>query len=270
MLSSNFSYLKYILILCLLFIFSFQAVAQSPYHLSWKRETPYVLTGGVLAGLGLYFKDKNPIFTPNELETLDPNDINPLDRIATNYSSIQAHEVSNYLWRGSFALPVALILDKKMRQNAGKLCVLWLEAAIINAAATQVFKHTFRRPRPFVFDEDADIDIKLQKNAKASFLSGHTSMTATNTFFAAKVFSDYYPDSEWKPVVWGIAVTIPAITGYMRVRGGRHYPTDVMAGYALGAFVGYMVPHLHKKPLFGKQDITVIPGFNGANLVWVF
>lgn len=262
--------MKHFLVVLLFFILNVQVIAQSPYHLSFKRETPYVVTGGALAGLGLYFKDKNPIFTPNELLTLDPNDINPLDRIATNHSSITAHEVSNYLWYGSFALPVSLMLDKKMRQNSGQLCVLWLEACIINAAATQVFKHTFRRPRPFVFDPDADIELKLRTNAKASFLSGHTSMTATNTFFAAKVFSDYYPDSGWKPVVWTVAATIPAVTGLMRVRAGRHYPTDVMAGYALGAFVGCMVPHLHKKPLFGKQDITIIPGFNGANMVWVF
>ena len=75
----------------------------------------------------------------------------------------------------------------------------------------------------------------------------HTSLSAAGSFFAARVFSDYYPDSKWKPVVWGAAVAIPAVTGYLRVRGGRHFPTDVIAGYAVGALAGWGVPALHKR-----------------------
>ena len=89
-------------------------------------------------------------------------------------------------------------------------------------------------------------------------------MTAANTFFAAKVFSDYYPDSKWKPVVWTAAATIPAITGYLRVKGGRHFTTDVITGYAVGAAVGYLVPHFHK-----KKKAKGLSFYGGVNSVLV-
>ena len=47
--------------------------------------------------------------------------------------------------------------------------------------------------------------------------------------------------------MWSGAFLIPATTAYLRVKAGRHFPTDVIAGYATGAIVGYLIPHLHKK-----------------------
>lgn len=95
-------------------------------------------------------------------------------------------------------------------------------------------------------------------------------MTAANTFFFAEIFSEYYPESKWKPVVWGGAIAIPAVTGYLRVRGGRHYPTDVIAGYALGAAVGYFIPKLHEKAALAKKGITLDVGTDSARLIWRF
>jgi membrane-associated phospholipid phosphatase len=34
--------------------------------------------------------------------------------------------------------------------------------------------------------------------------------------------------------------------GWLRVRGGRHFPTDVLAGLLVGGTVGWLVPHLHQ------------------------
>ena len=90
---------------------------------------------------------------------------------------------------------------------------------MLNAGVTLLTKYTVRRIRPFNFDPNTSLEKKTSVNAKASFFSGHTSITATNSFFTAKVFSDYYPDSKWKPMVWTVAASIPAITGYLRVRG---------------------------------------------------
>lgn len=86
-------------------------------------------------------------------------------------------------------------------------------------------------------------------------------MTAASTFFMAKVYSDYFPDSKYKPVVWTLAATIPAVTGYLRVRGGRHYPTDVLAGYALGATIGILVPHWHRR----KNKDSRLSFYGGTN-----
>jgi membrane-associated phospholipid phosphatase len=67
-----------------------------------------------------------------------------------------------------------------------------------------------------------------------------------NSFFVAKVFADYYPESPWKPLMWAAAAGIPAFTGIMRVKAGEHFPTDVIAGYTFGALLGFFIPHMHR------------------------
>ncbi len=90
--------------------------------------------------------------------------------------------------------------------------------------------------------------MKLTKNTRRSFFSGHTSHVAASTFFTAKVLTDINPDGSNNSLYWITAATIPAITGYLRVKGGKHFPTDVIVGYAVGALVGILVPELHKIP----------------------
>ena len=125
--------------------------------------------------------------------------------------------------------------------------LLWLEGYIVNAGITGLIKYSARRPRPYVFNPEEELTLRQSRNARTSFLSGHTSVTSYNAFFTAQVFSDYYPDSKVKPWVWVGAAVIPAITGILRVQGGRHYPTDVIAGYALGAVTGIVIPRLHRR-----------------------
>jgi hypothetical protein len=109
--------------------------------------------------------------------------------------------------------------------------------------------------------------MKLKRNVRTAFVSGHTSITACNTFFAAQVFSDFYPDSKWKPVIWSAAATIPAITGYLRVTAGKHFPTDVMAGYAMGTVIGILVPRLHRNKILKDKGISLNPGMYRVHLV---
>ena len=39
---------------------------------------------------------------------------------------------------------------------------------------------------------------------------------------------------------------LPAVTGYLRFKAGKHFPTDIIVGYGVGATIGYLVPELHK------------------------
>ena len=42
------------------------------------------------------------------------------------------------------------------------------------------------------------------------------------------------------------AALAPATVGFLRVKGGKHFPTDVLTGLVVGAATGYLVPRLHK------------------------
>jgi membrane-associated phospholipid phosphatase len=147
----------------------------------------------------------------------------------------------------------------------GTITLLYGETILITQGLTQIIKSTALRPRPYVFDENLPATTVLESNDRAAFLSGHTSISAAAAFFTARVFADYFPDSKAKPYVWGGAAAVPALMGYLRVRAGRHYPSDVIAGYALGALVGYAVPALHRKPR-AKNWVRVSAGTTGLYL----
>ena len=235
-----------------------------------KKEIAFIGSGGVFLGLGDQLESRLTLFTPNELERFDLNDVNAFDRGAINLNSLEARELSDYMLRAVHLLPALFLLEKNTRHDFGKIAVLWGETMVLNSGVTLVSKRSFRRPRPYVYNLETLASEKQTINAQASFISGHTSAVAANTFFLAKVFSDYHPDSDWKPVVWSLAVALPAVTAYLRVRGGRHYPTDVISGYAVGALIGYFVPHLHRHRLLHGKGLRFYGSMNGAMLMLEF
>jgi membrane-associated phospholipid phosphatase len=72
-----------------------------------------------------------------------------------------------------------------------------------------------------------------------SFLSGHT----TEAFTLASVITEHY-DALWiKVTAYGLAGTV----GYARLNNNRHWPSDVLAGAAVGTFVGKTVVHFNRE-----------------------
>lgn len=248
------------LLLCL-FAFSGRGTGQdSPYRVDWKKEAVVLGTEGAILGAGHLLRSGMEPLTAGEVITLQYESLSGIDRIAIRQNSLKAYHASNYFLKASFALPLLSLAKKQTRHDFPQIALLYGEAMLLNSGLTLLAKSTFQRPRPFVYNYQANLESKLSLHARSSFFSGHTSNVAVNTFFAAKVFSDYYPDSQWKPLVWGIAATAPAITGYLRVKAGKHYPSDVICGYAVGALAGYFIPHLHKK----KRNLQVYGSMEGA------
>lgn len=242
------------------------AQSSGPYYLSVKRDVWYVSAGAGTLLAGEYLRSKVPDLT---LQDLEVEEINRFDRVATRMSSSTAADWSDINLYTSIGLSGALLLGKNIRRDFGKIAILFLETMAINGGLTNLSKATFLRPRPYVFDENWDPERILSSGDRAAFVSGHTSGSAAGAFFFARVFSDYYPESKLKPYVWVVAAGMPALTGYLRVRAGRHYPTDVIAGYLVGASAGYLVPTLHKKP-FEEQKLTLAPVGNGVLLTYRF
>ncbi|MFK7981359.1 MAG: phosphatase PAP2 family protein [Saprospiraceae bacterium] len=234
------------LIFVILFIFNI-AFGQSPYQFSKKQEIVLYGTGAAFLGAGTYVGSQLDILTAEEIGILDRNNINNFDRGATFNYSESAGKLSDNFLLSSQVLPLVFLSHEKTRKDFGQIVLMFGESWLLTTGITNLTKRTAKRTRPFVYNEEVDISEKMIASARRSFFSGHTSSTTANYFFTAKVFSDYFPDSKFKPVVWGVAITVPAITGYLRVKAGKHYRSDVISGYAVGALVGYFVPQIHKK-----------------------
>ena len=221
-------------------------IAQTPYQLKTGRELGILGTAGGLNGASAYFNLKTFVLQEDEINQLDPLKIPGIDRWSVNNFSRSAQKTSDKFLFGSFALPFLLFLDDTPRRSGGEVSLIYLETMLLNWGVTNVTKTMVKRPRPYMYNENVPMSYKMKKSAQYSFFSGHTSFTAANSFLAAKMYDDFYPDSKAAPIVWGLAAAIPAFTGYKRIKGGKHFLTDVLVGYAVGAGIGILVPTLHK------------------------
>jgi membrane-associated phospholipid phosphatase len=219
----------------------------SPFRLHAPREIAWYGGGGAAIGTVLLLKNKMPVFTPEQIAALNITDVPGFDRWAARQYSGAARRASDVFWIGSTALPLALMLDPAVRRDAGTVGVVMGEVLFLNTALTMLTKQTFKRPRPFVYNPDAPLSKKVERDARRSFFSGHTSTVAAMSFGTAVIWSAYHPDSRWKPVVWSVAAALPVATGYLRMRGGKHYLSDVVAGVGSGLLCGWLVPKLHRK-----------------------
>lgn len=228
---------------------------------------PYI-DGAITAGLaatnywGMVIVDKKAPLDSAEIASLDASNINRFDRSATVQDADYMHQawkISNVGMRGSFMLPVLLLLDKEIRQDWAPLLLLYLqtEAMAGNLYSWGSAIH-IDRIRPLVYHPDVVYEEKTFIRNKNSFYSGHTSTSAAASFFVAKVYCDYHPElGNKKFIFYGLALIPPAFTGYYRYKGMKHFPTDVLAGIAVGAATGILVPHIHKHRK--NKNLTLVP-----------
>lgn len=236
----------------LLFLFlciSISLSAQSPYQLKTGRELGIIGTSAGLNGLAAFLHAKTDILQAEDMTAFNPDNIWGIDRWVVGNFSVSAQKASDKVLYSSFLLPMTLLLDKPARQNFGEVGLIYAETLLLNFGLTNFTKSAVKRPRPFMFDPSDEIpmSLRMKKSAQYSFFSGHTSFTAAMSFLTAKLHQDLYPGSNASPFVWGLAALIPAYTGMQRIRGGKHFLTDVLAGYIVGAAVGILVPELHRR-----------------------
>lgn len=172
--------------------------------------------------------------------------ISKFDRWSAGNFNDNVSNLTDIPFYGSFALPLLFLADKKTRSDAGQIGLLYLETMAITGTFYTHSAGWINRNRPLVYNADPDNDDRTDIKATNSFFAGHTAATASATFFAAKVFNDYFPNSRAKPFVWAGAALISGAVGYGRIEAGKHFLSDSIVGYALGASIGILVPHLHK------------------------
>lgn len=247
----------------------------SPYEFGIKKELPFLIVGAGLTTTGLILRGTNntPTFTVEDLNNLDRNDINSFDRGATYNWNQQALNVSDILLVSSIFIPTLLLVNQNPRADFGPLVVMALEVAMVNYGLTSMTKNIANRTRPYPYNPDLPYEQRSDSQSRLSFFSGHTSTTASFSFYLAKVINDYSPNMKlaWKITMWTAAAALPATTGYLRIEAGMHFRTDIIAGYIIGAATGWAIPHLHKKkdkPVKLSIYPTRVFGTNGIGLTY--
>jgi membrane-associated phospholipid phosphatase len=231
----------------LIFFLSFstaQTQEKEPFKLVKSKETAIISAGSAVGLTALVIMFNNDKLTEEEINSLNQEDVNSFDRIAIG--PYHSDVLGDVLFFSSFLLPLSFLTNDDMKEDFSTLSLIYGEVVLVNASINALIKGITTRSRPYVYDVGTPINEKYKVEARYSFYSGHTSFTASNSFFTAKVFSEYLTDNTAKVFVWSAAALIPAVTGFSRVNTHNHFPTDVIVGYVVGAAIGYILPEIHK------------------------
>jgi undecaprenyl-diphosphatase len=106
---------------------------------------------------------------------------------------------------------------------------VYVALACVGALAMSFgLKQAFDRPRP-------DLAPHLAQVYTSSFPSGHSTMAATTYLTLGMVASRFVKRRRLKALFLGLATLVTAAVGVSRVYLGVHWPSDVLAGWAIGA-----------------------------------
>jgi len=210
--------------------------------LSLRQHFLQIVIPGSLYG-ALYFA--RPIWFSPHCSTqpagCTPDTLNGIDQVALNHHSVFADACSNWVQNGAgiFALLLPWFLLPRGR-GPFFLNLTLLSMTAWNGAFVEIIRALVQRPRPQVFG--APLTEGQNIHLYTSFYSGHTSFVALAMLFTFLWVKAEKPESRWiHGLFFFLYLTLTLTTGTLRVMGGRHFPTDVIAGWAFGSAICWMV-----------------------------
>ena len=108
------------------------------------------------------------------------------------------------------------------------LAMLMSAAVLGGEILSNVLKIGFGRPRP-------ELAVHAVRVFSASFPSGHAMLSAVAFLTIGALLTRVHADRRVKVYFMTLAVLLTVAVGLSRVYLGVHYPTDVLAGWCLGA-----------------------------------
>jgi membrane-associated phospholipid phosphatase len=175
----------------------------------------------------------------------DPSRVNDF-RTASNFTGIYVPVAA----AGAALLGGTIRHDEHLRETGALAMTAMVDAQLL----TTFIKYSTDRARPSATGATPSSGAFWPNGhsfSADSFPSGHTA----NAFAVAHVIADEYPGWKVKLAVYSLA----AATGFERVAGREHFPSDVLVGGALGYLVGGYVFNHHSTR--SKTHVAFAPMF---------
>ncbi|HLK64797.1 MAG TPA: phosphatase PAP2 family protein [Bryobacteraceae bacterium] len=208
-----------------------KAIWTSPLHTAKQDVKFWVIFGGATAAL---------VATDRHSVTVLPNSSSQISvstwgsRFGSAYTLIPAS--------AAFYLVGTPLHDQRFRET-GLLC---FEALIDSNLVAEAVKLAADRARPLENGGAGHFEDSPNGRWNSSFPSGH----AINTWTMASVIAHQYPHPRIVPI---LAYALAGTVVVSRVGARQHFPGDVMAGSAMGWFIGdYVYGKRHNRELDHK------------------
>jgi membrane-associated phospholipid phosphatase len=196
-----------------------KAIWTSPFHINRHNAEWWALFGGLTAGAVVTDRRTTHIFENGKTQIGWSNHVSNLGAVYTLLP-----EVAGFYIAG-------VALDNQKARETG---VLGSEALLDGLIVVEVLKTAAGRNRPNNPHEPGDFFRR-----GASFPSGH----AMESWALASVISYEYRNRKWVP--W-MAYGLATITSAARFGARQHYASDLIAGGAMGFFMGRYVVNTHE------------------------
>lgn len=228
-----------------------------PYQYRWSKDG-WILGACAIGGAGAAAIEHSiePI-TLGEINRLSRADVNRFDRGATFNYSKQVTEASYALVGVVVAAPLGLLLDHDVKDSWKTYSLMYMETVAFAVIIPAFAKGTAERIRPFVYNPDVAASTRMTNDPRGSFFSRHTTMAFASAVFLSTVHDAYHPGSASSPYIWAGSLLAATAVGVMRVESGDHFPTDVIAGAAVGSAIGYVIPRMHRVEA-GRFSLTPV------------
>lgn len=151
----------------------------------------------------------------------------PADPIGPAWFNEAVRDITAF---GSFSvLGIIVILVFAYLLLVGKQRTGWFMvfAVLSGTIISTVLKWLFDRPRPDLTG--------VAQVFTASFPSGHATVSAVVFLTIGVMLAEASPVRQVKRFFVGVAIALTLLVGVSRIYLGVHYPTDVLAGWSLGA-----------------------------------
>jgi len=241
-------------------------------------------------------------FTAPAFDPLMYQEIGDGDRSAIGQWDPDQATVSDVLLYTSFALPFAIngiddLVWRNDRQDAPRWfwtdAVVLLEAVFLAGAITNMAKWAFTRYRPYMYIPYADVETYSEilrhedervrdefeeavedNDAALSFWSGHSALTFSAMTASATLMTYKHLNDHPAPLIamWGGTIAYGLTVAILRVRSGKHFPSDVIVGGVVGAACGLVIPALHRNRM--AMPVAIAPyatregGGVGVTALW--
>src|SRR2546422_2549865 len=221
----------------LLFAPALRAAGQTPYRVTWW-DGASVTAAGALALLPSVLKLPHG---PPPCAPCDPASLWGIDHAALHTFSGTASTASSAVLVGVVGLAGGAVFHGAPAQERGNVALL-ANSLAWSAAANQWLKVATHRSRPVLYTPDA-AGAAAQADNRRSFPSGHATVAfAAATSYAILAHRERLPHRTRNAILlYAGAVGVSAL----RVAAGKHFPTDVAAGAALGSGIGWLSATVH-------------------------
>jgi membrane-associated phospholipid phosphatase len=190
-------------------------------------------------------------------EGFDPDEISwEVDRRIVGQTDLGADAASDVTRNLAIAMP--FVLATATLPSGGRWSglvrrsLVYLETALISTGVTTLGKESIGRARPYAYlpeserPEEPSYDVTQDRTFR-SMPSGHaaTAWTAASLATTEHLLTRPHASTYERMAVGFLGGGLAGATAALRVEAGQHFPSDVVAGSAIGIATGVTVPLLH-------------------------